>query len=595
MRLAPRATGTPEPYVVPPSKEFDGNDGSWSTFKISVGTPGQDFRVLPSTKGAVTYVIAPDGCLEDIDPADCPQLRGIEVFNSAQNIGFQVNESTTWSTLGQYDVDLEEALNLTTGGLFGTDTVRLGAAADRRSSLSLDRQVVAGVADPSYYLGLIALGQAKSSFNSAGQLIDSFLYQLVNSTKIPSFAYAYTAGAQYRLKSVFGSLVLGGYDATRFMPTTNDFSFTFSQDPSRLLTVGVESILATNTLQGTFSLTSSAHFSVIDSTVPHLWLPEYVCDEFETAFGLTYDPQTGLYLVNDTIHAELTSRNPTVTFKLVDSLEDTTTNYTNIELPYAAFDLQASYPFYPNATNYFPIRRAANEMQYVLGRTLLQEAYLIVDYERANFTVAQAVFPDPLPAAEVISITRPSASESTPDSSSGLSTGVIVGIVIGAVAALLLAILAFFFFRKWRSKRIQQKRHELTGKPISMSEADSRNETTPGILPLKASGPQELSGTPLTELASPISEQHSGHGYPQDQKTVVNVNDRPQELHGESRTPITPRWQEVYLPETPSAYEMDGEGTNRSVSRRHSDDGNASAELGVRSAVSPLTPQFQQL
>lgn len=593
MRLAARATAAPEPYVVPPSQVFDGNDGSWSTFKISVGTPGQDFRVLPSTKGGVTYVIAPEGCLKGVDPSNCPQLRGIEVFKSAQNIGFQVNQSTTWSAIGQYDVDLEEALNDTSPGLFGLDTVSLGAAADRSSSLTSDGQVVASVADPDYYLGLLGLGQAKSSFNSGSQAIESFLYQLRQAQKIPSFAYAYTAGAKYRLKSVFGTLILGGYDSTRFTRNANDFSFTFSQDPSRLLTVGVDSIMATNTLQGTYSLTSGGHFSVIDSTVPHLWLPKDICTQFETAFGLTYDPQTDLYLVNDTVHKELLSRNPTLTIKLVNSLQDTTTNYTNIELPYAAFDLQASYPFYSNATNYFPIRRAANDSQYVLGRTMLQEAYLIVDYERANFTVAQAAFPDPLPAANVITIKSPNASDTTSAQSSGLSTGAIAGIAIGGVALLVFAVLAYFLRRRRRRQRSGEQLIELPSKPIS--EADSRNPHNAGIMPFKDPGLQELNGTPLTELASPMGEQHSGNVFPEDQKTVHSVNDEPQELHGESRMPTTPRWREVHLPRPPSIYEADGASSiSRNPSTIPSDDGHVSGAWGQWSGISPLTPQFQR-
>jgi hypothetical protein len=264
------------------------------------------------------------------------------VFNSAQNIGFQVNASSSWSAIGQYDVNLESALGYTAGGLFGFEKVSLGPAADS-GALSLDRQVVAGVAELDYFLGYLPLGQADSSFSSLSQSIDSLLFQLRNATKIPSLSYAYTAGAKYRLKSVFGNLILGGYDSTRFRPNTNAFSFSFSTDPSKLLTVGVDSILATNSLQGTFSLTSGAHFSVIDSTVPHLWLPTAICSQFERAFGLTYDPNTDLYLVNDTIHQQLLSRNPTLTIKLINSLQDTATNYTNIQLPYAAFDLQASY------------------------------------------------------------------------------------------------------------------------------------------------------------------------------------------------------------------------------------------------------------
>lgn len=202
------------------------------------------------------------------------------------------------------------------------------------------------------------------------------------------------------LKKVLGSLTLGGYDQSRFKP--NNFSFTFADQSARALIVGVQSIMAINTLQAVTSLTSTAtsHFSYIDSTVSHLWLPRAVCDAFEQAFGLTYDSHTDLYLVNDTIHAQLQSLNPTITFKLGDTTAETGQNI-DITLPYAAFDLQASKPYYQNATNYFPIRRGANDTQYVLGRTFLQEAYLIVDYERSNFTVAQTVFPDPMPSPKL--------------------------------------------------------------------------------------------------------------------------------------------------------------------------------------------------
>ncbi|KAF7449165.1 Asp domain containing protein [Pyrenophora tritici-repentis] len=580
MSLAAQGADAPQPYVVPPSTKFDGPDGSWSTFKISVGTPEQEFRVLPSTKSGVTFVVAPEGCLAGVDPSNCPDLRGINVFRSTQNTGFQVDKSTTWSAIGQYDVDLEAALNYTGRALYGVDTVSLGAAADSTSSATLTNQIVAAVADPDYYLGMLALGQAKSSFNSGGKPINSFLAALRESTKIPSFAYAYTAGAKYRLKSVFGSLVLGGYDSTRFKANANDFSFTFSQDPSRLLTVGVDSIMATNTLKGTFSLTSGAHLSVIDSTVPHLWLPKDVCAEFETAFGLTYDPKTDLYLVNDTMHRQLISNNPTITIKLVNSLQDTTINYTNIELPYAAFDLQASYPYYPNATNYFPIRRAANESQYVLGRTLLQEAYLIVDYERANFTVAQAVFPNPMLAANVVTITptsnssstRPSSTSSPSSSSSDLARGAIVGLAIGVIMALVLAV-------------------------FNIPEADSRSHlpvvSTVVSTPLKVVSPQELNGTPLNELATPVNQEYTNHDYPPDYKAAVNVANEPQELHGESMTPITPRWREVHLPRSPTLYEMDRESSpSRRVSFMPSDDGFGNSD-GGQSGVSPLTPRCQ--
>jgi hypothetical protein len=467
---------------------------------------------------------------------------------------------------------------MTAPGIFGYDRVTLGSAADS-TSLSLDNQVVAGVAELNYWMGHIPLGIADSSFSSLSQSIDSFLHQLRNQTKIPSLSFGYTAGAKYRLKSVFGSLILGGFDSTRFTPNANPFSFSFATDPSKLLTVGVESITAMNTLQGTYSLSSGAHFSLLDSTVPHLWLPAAICDNFERAFGLTYDPLTDLYVVNDTIHDQLRSKNPSITIKLVNSLTDTATNYTNIVLPYAAFDLQASYPYYQNATNYFPIRRAANDSQYVLGRTLLQEAYLIVDYERANFTIAQAAFPDPLPAAQVVTINPPGGkSEKQPNPSKPvLGTGAIAGIAVGGAALLIVLIAGIILLHRRRKKR--KTKYELANTQISEAGGTRVDPHTQDPAFQKWNGePQELGGTPFSELASPRHDN--------DQKPHLLPSNVPQELP----TPSTPRWREVS-----NFHEMDGESSvaqSRAASRAPSDDGRGT--LGV----SPITqdmPRFSRL
>ena len=592
------------PYSVPPSQQFDGNDGSWSTFEISVGVPGQDFRVLPSTRGGVTYVISPEGCNQPTDPANCANLRGAEIFGSTQNTGFQVEKSTQWSAIGQYEVNLESALNMTAEGLFGFDNVALAAAADVTSDSNvpeLNHQVVAAVADMDYFMGILPLGTVESSFSSLSEPQDSLMWDLRNSSRIPSLSYAYTAGAIYRLKSVFGSLILGGYDSTRFTPNTNDFSFTFSSDPSKLLTVGVSSITATNTLKGTYSLSSGSYFSVVDSTVAQLWLPTDICTQFEEAFGLTYDPYTDLYLVNDTIHANLTTLNPSITIKLVNSLEDTVTDYTNIVLPYAAFDLEASYPYYTNATRYFPIRRAANDSQYVLGRTLLQEAYLIVDYERANFTIAQAAFPDPLPATKIITILPPSDGENDKGSSS-LSTGAIVGIVIGVVLLLaLLAAAAIFFLRKRNRHRSSAQKYELAATEPKDTPSDPHISGATAMKAPAPLGPQEMGGTPLTELASPAAT-----AFPADRKQMASMNHAPIELPADSVVPQSPasvaRWQEVRLPGAAGFDAADRDSESASIPTENmswapSDDATMissprSAGPGHGTGVSPLTETF---
>ena len=194
---------------------------------------------------------------------------------------------------------------------------------------------------------------------------------------------------------------------------------------------------------------SDTILSFIDSTVPEIWIPQDACDQFESHFGLQYDSQTDRYLVNDTVHSQLKTLNPSITFRLaIDALGAT---FQNIVLPYAAFDLQASYPIYENATNYFPIRRAANSTQYTIGRTFLQEAYVIADYDRQNFSVNQASFPasGTMPSQHIVAIHPPGFE--TSKHSSHLSGGALAGIICGAVVGVaIVASLVIFLLRRKR-------------------------------------------------------------------------------------------------------------------------------------------------
>jgi hypothetical protein len=244
-----------------------------------------------------------------------------------------------------------------------------------------------------------------------------------------------------------GSLVLGGYDRSRFeSPQT---TYDMATGDENLLNVAIQSITidsSGNSLSATLDNNNFAHtFSTsIDSTLPYLWLPRPICDRFEQIFGLTYDGTSGLYLVNSTSRQQ--NLNSTINFKLAQS--QTANNYSLITFPYAAFDLNASWPIYPNGTNYFPIRRAPSNV-YTLGRTFLQEAYLSVDYERHTFSVAQATF-DGTPE-ELVAITSPKGSVSN---SKHLNTGALIGIIIGGIVLLLLLLaFAFCLFRRLRNRK----------------------------------------------------------------------------------------------------------------------------------------------
>lgn len=151
---------------------------------------------------------------------------------------------------------------------------------------------------------------------------------------------------------------MGGYDAALFKP----INLTFPIKNSLELSLGLQSISATNVLGGVAEafLLPNGILTSIDSTVPEIWLPVEACTLFEKAFGLQHGNTTDRSLVNSTINSQLLLLDPAVTFSIANQITDS--DSVEIVIPYAAFDLEASWPIYPNTTNYFPLRRAADEI-----------------------------------------------------------------------------------------------------------------------------------------------------------------------------------------------------------------------------------------
>lgn len=65
-------------FDFPPSQNWDGNDGAWSTFLIGIGTPAQYFRILPSINGQETWVPIASNCTQGT--SWCGNARGVEPF-----------------------------------------------------------------------------------------------------------------------------------------------------------------------------------------------------------------------------------------------------------------------------------------------------------------------------------------------------------------------------------------------------------------------------------------------------------------------------------------------------------------------------------
>ena len=491
-------------------------------------------------------MIGPGGC---DGTATCQSARG-GLFNSG--------ESTTFQDYGFYELGSDPDLGTSQFGYYGLDTLALD------DSVSEPEQILAIINTTDSLLGQLGLGVQQTRLNGSENVLP-FLSSLVqNNSVIPSHSYGYTAGASYRLKGVPASLALGGIDANRFTP--NELSFTLSSDYAPIVAINSISVSSgADSLPPNWDVnpmelmdSSQAESFSIDTSTPFLWLPESVCDNFANALNLTYNETLQLYFFDNSSSPEfLQAWDMTFNFS-VGNLPGAKTNI-ELSLPYDAFNLQLSYP-YPDldaefgspATNYFPLRRAANTTQYIIGRTFLQETYLTVDYERNNFSLSQAVFTeDAVNNVALYAITRPSDSifPGPNSDNSGLPTGAKAGIGVGVgIAIVLAAVLAWFcccrrrkafgsedssekpkrrsIFSRWtRSSGSNTTVSELLGDKRHPTEVPA--DATTSRFELAGSAPLEM---PAAEVAPTFFQNRNG----QAESTLRNDLRRPVELeHGQ--------------------------------------------------------------
>ncbi|KAK5712070.1 hypothetical protein LTR15_012139 [Elasticomyces elasticus] len=466
-----------------------------STFRVEVGTPFQSLRLLPGTSafsGNAIWVILAEGCWE-ANPGlpNCASIRG-ETFTR--------NASTTWSTqrlanggLYQLPTYEEQPLGLTGSAYYGFDTVELGL--DSQGLPTLSNQLVAGIATDNYFVGSLGLSPFpfmltnSSNISGLNDPVPSLLGTLRNQSFVQSSSWAYTAGAFFQTPPVYGSLTFGGYDETRFDPNKTLNNIAFSGDTSRDLQLQLHTITY-NTL-GSSPLLVDSVYVFIDSLASQIWLPTAACRNFETAFNLTWDSSTSLYLIDESVHNTLLAQKPVFKFTLGGG--DSNSETVDILLPYAAFDLNVTLPIVNGNYRYFPLKRADNATQYTLGRVFLQEAYIVADYDRKNFSVSQALFPPASVARKLTTICAPGNEAACKQSDKALGTGGIAGIVVGCVAFLgLLA--ASLEWLLWKRRKAHAKtRGSLPG-------VDEKIEPLPPSEPLLAQTELESREAALYEM-----------------------------------------------------------------------------------------------
>ncbi|KAM0714134.1 hypothetical protein Q7P37_007605 [Cladosporium fusiforme] len=335
-----------------------------------------------------------------------------------------------------YNTRLGSNLGLDTTGYAGYETIAFDQA--DRDDAQVTHVPIFDIADPKHWIGIFGLNPQPTNFSTLNNPQPSFMQRLYDQNSTPSRSFGYTAGARHRSDEAFGSLTLGGYDPSRFVPT--DTTFAFYPDVERNLLVNLRSVSANAT--GRSNLLPDGQIGVhLDSTAAAVWLPESACKAFEATFHISWNDKVQRYIVNDSHHAHLEQINPIITFNLVNASGGS----VDIDLPYTAFALTASFPIAEHGvtTRYFALRCAANDTQYTLGRVFFQEAYLIADYDRGQFTVAPCDWVTRIDRGYPLQpILSPQITANTKceiqDPRHTLSRGGTAGVVVGCVAVVAL-------------------------------------------------------------------------------------------------------------------------------------------------------------
>ncbi|CAM1511228.1 Fc.00g087410.m01.CDS01 [Cosmosporella sp. VM-42] len=435
-----------------------GIDGNWSTSNFFLGSNSQQVNVLVSTSLSEFWAVGPGGCL----PKE-PHC------NAARGGVYTPEASKRWSSLGIWQLGLD-FLGYGGNGEYGLDILRTSDATTD-TSLTMSGVLIAALNTTNYFDGLFGLGITQGNFEN--RVADSPLTQAVKEFGwIPSYSYGYTAGAHYRNSPV--SLTLGGYDATRFVAHSNEFTLGQSDGLARPLVRGIEVTTGGQDRpetwdSGTQILSSwnNSFNALIDSTTPFLWLPDDVCDNFAEALNLTYNSTFELYTTNNQYNDF-----PEFSFTFSLSSFDNTDDFggaldvpgtVNITIPSEALVNLLEYPFMNEAiaygapaVPYFALRKTYNSSTFIIGRSFLQESYLITKYDEGLFSIHQALFPNtPASGADLTAIKQPDNGPypGPPAGNSELSKGAMAGIAVGVIAAFTIVVIGIFCYRRRRKNK----------------------------------------------------------------------------------------------------------------------------------------------
>jgi hypothetical protein len=212
---------------------------------------------------------------------------------------------------------------------------------------------------------------------------------------LKSASWSYTAGVKHGKQTldsisavltvadnIPASLVFGGLDISRF---NSKSTLTMIQTRSHnRLEVGLRGIVVDGENlthhhggQGPNIINLGKTTAELDFSRSHIELPDGVCKILSEDLGIEYDQKTGLYLIDDDKHEELTKAKTTISFILSGSQG----GQRHFPIPYKSLVVEGLPPNVAKPTRYLAIQKSGDR-RYNFGRIFFQHVYMTAEFNR---------------------------------------------------------------------------------------------------------------------------------------------------------------------------------------------------------------------
>ncbi|KAI9684202.1 MAG: hypothetical protein M1829_003472 [Trizodia sp. TS-e1964] len=416
----------PPIYVDIQPRAVHGSDRyMYGTF-IGFGTPAQNESLWPSLVYNETSISSMTYCLSGNGSA-CATGESLGGF-------FDPSASSSWRPQDQY-VSSDPEEQKTNAGVYGMEKAHVYMHqndADNAVDNTIDMPIRIATS-PTSRPGRLGLGPSSP-----------FLSALVSSRRIASrFFSLYVGNGFDRVRgSTTGSLVLGGYDSSRFTGPVYNHTLRPSIPPT--VHVSDISIAFTSGNQARISLFDTLQFPDFPSALASGFDAQITTDDYP--FSLPYELTQNFITMLNGVPSPSPDGSLALTTDFEGSMVITLSDGFAITLPNSmVYDSKAISPVAARDRN--------STAPFTLGLAYLTQVYLMLDYDAGSMHLAKAAPDAPfISLAGACPATVPSANNHQDGGLRGAAmVGGVVGAVIGGLA--LFALVGWLAFKWWHGKK----------------------------------------------------------------------------------------------------------------------------------------------